>query len=65
MKYCVGRFKRIQAPRNRYVEWDDMTASVEIPQSYDQDQGKRNREPQIEDSINNLSLFRPPRRRAL
>lgn len=65
MKCRVGRSKRIQAPRNCYVGSDGMTTIVELLQPHDQDQGKRKREPRIEDSISNHSLFRAPWRRAL
>ncbi|GMP63984.1 hypothetical protein CsSME_00025456 [Camellia sinensis var. sinensis] len=56
----VGRSKRIQAPRNCYVGSDGMTTIVELLQPHHQDQGKHKREPRIEDSISNPSLFRPP-----
>ncbi|THG16544.1 hypothetical protein TEA_002354 [Camellia sinensis var. sinensis] len=44
---------RIQAPRYRYVGLDKMAAVVEFPQPYGHGQGKRKRQPWIEDSISN------------
>ncbi|GMP62637.1 hypothetical protein CsSME_00024655 [Camellia sinensis var. sinensis] len=48
---------RIQAPRYRYVGVDKMAAVVEFPQPYGHGQGKRKRQPWIEDSISNPKSF--------